>query len=156
MDEFNLSDIDALSMGTSINDLNNKANKQIEKPIYNPNINSVNMNHLIKNVEKDLEYFTDNKPRDKNSPTNKHKIEIDNKLTENMTESEVDNKINEPSNDNTELLIFVLLFIMLNNKFIIDILENYIPYMNSSYSNLIFRGILFGFIIYKYKRYYSI
>jgi hypothetical protein len=153
MDEFNLSDIDALSMGTSINDLNKKTNKQIDKPVYNPNINiksatnSVNMNSLIKNVEKDLEYFTDNK-------SNKQNIEIDsNKITENMTEYEVKN--NEPSNDNTELLIFVLLFIMLNNKFVIDVLESYIPYMSNSYPNLIFRGILFGFIIYKYKKYYN-
>ena len=152
MDEFNLSDIDALSMGTSINDLKQKPNKQIEKPVYNPNINtnSVNMNNLIKNVEKDLEHFTDNKPRDKQT------IEPNNKLTETMSETEVDNKNTEPSNDNTELLIFILLFIMLNNKFIIDVLESYIPYMSNSYPNLIFRGILFGFIIYKYKKYYNI
>ena len=152
MDEFNLSDIDALSMGTSINDLNKKTNKPIEKPIYNPNINtpmssatnSVNMNNLIENVEKDLEHFTDKKKYIE--PT---------KLTETISEYEVTNKQNDNSN-NTELLIFILLFIMLNNKFIIDVLENYIPYMTSSYLNLIFRGILFGFIIYKYKKYYNI
>jgi hypothetical protein len=153
MDDFNLSDIDALSMGTNINELNKKTNKPIVKPIYNPNINtqissainSVNMNNLIQNVEKDLEHFTDSK----------QKIDSANKLTEIISEYEVSDKHNDSSN-NTELLIFILLFIILNNKFIIEVLENYIPYMNSSYPNLIFRSILFGFIIYKYKKYYNI
>jgi hypothetical protein len=47
---------------------------------------------------------------------------------------------------------------ILNNKFIIDIIFNYVPYIkniNNPYPNLLIRSLIFGLILYFYKKYYT-
>ena len=54
-----------------------------------------------------------------------------------------------------EPFIVLLLFILLNNKDLIELI-NRIPYiaeMNSDYPSLIIRGLMLGLIIYNLKKY---
>jgi hypothetical protein len=69
------------------------------------------------------------------------------------------NKINNTSNKvslkYSELIIYLILFILLNNQFTVTLIHN-LPYFNksnSSYPNLILRTLLFGLIIYLFKKY---
>ena len=142
MEEFDISDIEANAMGTPINQLNKK-----NKP--------VNMNSLIKDMEYDL---SDAMPKKLNiqKPQYNPKIDITpdipptvQPVEDKMTETFEDTKYNE---FNIELMIFVVLFILLNNKFIIDMVDN-IPYTNTTI-NLFIRSVLFGLLIYYYKKYY--
>jgi hypothetical protein len=121
---------------------------------YRPKKN-VNMNKLIENLESDLKKYSsddilnnDNIPVALNDNQYKKKTKPEQTRIDNITKT----------NDIVEILIYVLVFMILNNKFIIDIIHNYVPYMkifNNTYPNLVIRSCLFGFCIYLYKKYYT-
>jgi hypothetical protein len=179
MDEF---DIDLSDIGgSSINNLNNsvkpntletirsdrnkltnnrpsdfidfKDNSNIYKPKKN-----VNMNNLIKNLESDLKKYSynsdeilgnDNIPAAVNENPQK-KIVVKDIKTNTIQKSS--------NNDKIEILIYILIFMILNNKFIIDLIFNYVPYIkniNNPYPNLLIRSLLFGILLYFYKKYYT-
>jgi len=121
---------------------------------YRPKKN-VNMNKLIKNLESDLnKYSSDDILNNDNIPVALNDNQLKKKITQVQTNT---NTITKPI-DTVELLIYVLIFMILNNKFIIDIIYNYVPYIknfNNTYSNLVIRSCLFGFCIYLYKKYYT-
>ena len=55
-----------------------------------------------------------------------------------------------------EIVIYMLLFMVLNNKLMIELIYNKIPYMqqiDSPYPNLIFRTIFFGIILIFIKKF---
>jgi hypothetical protein len=134
MEEF---DIDSDMMGTPINQLQNKP---------------VDINNLIKDVEYDLS----EQPKKLNIQKPQYNPKID--ITPDIPIKIVEDKLTEtfeetkPIVENIELMIFIVLFILLNNKFIIDIIEN-ISFNNTNI-NLVIRGLLFGALIYYYKKYY--
>jgi len=149
MEEFNISDIDALTMGTPVNQLTKPQEHmtQQEQPLkynptqYTPMPERVDMRNLIKNVERDLYAKQPHQEP-------QHKPQIQQPVIEVV---KTDNSIN------IELLIFILLFIVLNNKFVIDTI-NMIPYLfhvESIQPNLLIRGLIFGLLIYYYKKYYE-
>jgi hypothetical protein len=134
MEEF---DIDSDMIGTPINQLQNKP---------------VDINNLIKDVEYDLS----EQPKKLNIQKPQYNPKID--ITPDIPIKIVEDKLTEtfeetkPIVENIELMIFIVLFILLNNKFIIDIIEN-ISFNNTNI-NLVIRGLLFGALIYYYKKYY--
>lgn len=174
MDDF---DIDLSDMGgTSISNLNNIQPSALETirsdrskltnirqgeftdrdtgNMYRPKKN-VNMNNLIKNLESDLKKYSsssddilgnDNIPTAMNEEPKKKVI----------PKPKIQPKSN--NNDMIEILIYILIFMILNNKFIIDLIFNYIPYIkniNNPYPNLLIRSVVFGLILYFYKKYYT-
>jgi hypothetical protein len=54
-----------------------------------------------------------------------------------------------------EIIIFMIFFILLTNKYIIELIYKipYINNLNNPYPNLIIRTILFGLLIFLYKKY---
>jgi len=55
-----------------------------------------------------------------------------------------------------DIILYILIFILLNNKFIIEIIYDKIPYMKtseSSYPNLIIRSLIFGLLIFLIKKF---
>jgi hypothetical protein len=55
-----------------------------------------------------------------------------------------------------DIILYILIFILLNNKFIIEIIYDKIPYMKtseSSYPNLIIRSLIFGMLIFLIKKF---
>lgn len=157
MEEFNITDIDALTMGTPINQLTKQNQEhmthyhetipQQEQPLkynptqYTPMPERVDMRNLVKNVERDL-YAKEYHQEPQHTPQIQQSV---------VDVVKTDNSIN------IELLIFILLFIVLNNKFVIDTI-NMIPYLfhvDFLQPNLLIRGLIFGLLIYYYKKYYE-
>jgi hypothetical protein len=55
-----------------------------------------------------------------------------------------------------DIFISILLFMLLNNKIVIEIIYNYIPAfqrMESPYPNLLLRTLIFGLILYLIKKF---
>lgn len=60
--------------------------------------------------------------------------------------------------ENRHILISILLFMLLNNKFIIEFIYDRIPFMNtieSPYPNLILRSIIFGLTLYLIQYFFN-
>jgi hypothetical protein len=180
MEEF---DLDNIEFGaTNISSLKSDSDGEFRQIIDNLSDNTfsdmrpkrqMNMNHFVQKLEKDIERFgsepnimsgpipsnmdsrNDVKPSRPYIPglekpeNNKKKEGFINKI-----------KINKLWNSNTkELLILALLFMILNNSFIITLIYDRIPFMksyNSPYPNLLLRTILFVLFIYLIKNYIKI
>lgn len=111
----------------------------------------INMGQFIRNVETDLDKFNDinfNEPLP---------INFNNPENNNSTQADLFSKyfnyeqINIKEHKN--LIICILLFMLLNNKFMIETIYN-IPYVNryqSPYLNLFIRSLIFGIILYLIK-----
>jgi hypothetical protein len=150
----------------NLNTNNIKINKQeINKPetnkqeIYKRNIErDINMSELVKNIESDLDNI--NMPKTIMSTINK-KINND-------SNNDSNNNINNHSNNyfknimnvkdfkNRDILLYILLFMLLNNKFIIELIYEKVPFiraLNNPYPNLIIRSIIFGLLIYFIKKF---
>ena len=54
-----------------------------------------------------------------------------------------------------EIIIYMVIFVLLTNTFIIGVIYNlpFIKTINSPYPNLILRTLLFGLLVYLYKKY---
>lgn len=139
----------------------------------------VNIDQFIKNVETDLDkmgnfnYLKD-LPINEPLPANLSKDMIKHSNNQNQTDnSNEKTKINKDvDNDILNFLnkylkydglslgeygyiaIYLLLFMILNNKFIIELIYNIIPVLkkyNNPYPNLIIRTIIFGILLYFVK-----
>lgn len=130
MNEFNLDN--EMEIGTSVTKLQKMKN---------------NDNELI-NLIKDLEDRLDNLEESKSIDT----IQVSTEPKKNI------NKIKTIKNKPiklSELIIYMIVFILLNNHLIVTTIHKF-PYfnkINNPYPNLILRTILFGLIIYLYKKY---
>jgi hypothetical protein len=148
MDEFNLDD--NIEIGTPVLKLQNLKNKEPtentvnNKPSYNKQINN-DLIVLIKDLESRLDNLEESKPIESVQVFNEPKKII----------TKINNNTNKVSLKYYELIIYLILFILLNNQFTVTLIHN-LPYFkksNSSYPNLILRTLLFGLIIYLYKKY---
>jgi hypothetical protein len=133
---------------------------------------NINMSQFAKNVESDLQKvnihgYNYNEPLPVNysknlvQNTQLQKLEqtinstpeiINNKPIKKEKEKEKPNIMKEYK----DIIINVLIFNLLNNKFIIEFIYDKIPFVkkyNSPYPNLIIRSILFGLIIWSIKKF---
>ena len=137
MEEFNFNN--NTDIGSSITKLKNKREEQNDND---------DLLLLIKNLSDRLDYI-ETKSVDSvqiNNPIKKEKKNIDYKSIKKET------KINY-----NEIFIYMIIFILLTNTFIITTIYNipFIKNINSPYPNLIIRTLLFGLIVYLYKKYYK-
>ena len=129
MNEFNLDN--DIEIGTSVKKLHN-----------------VNKNDELIDLIKDLEDRLDNLEESKSVET----IQVFNEPKKNKTKTKL-------KNDNTiktsEIIIYMIVFILLNNQFTITMIYKILNFdkFNNPYPNLILRTILFGLIIYLYKKF---
>jgi len=146
MNEFNLDN--DIEIGTPVLKLQNLKNKESTNipsiKSYNKQVNN-DLIGLIKDLESRLDNLEESKPIESiqisNEPKNYNKKKK--------------NNINKVSFNYSELIIYLILFILLNNQFTVTLIHK-LPYFNksnSSYPNLILRTLLFGLIIYLYKKY---
>lgn len=137
MDEFNFNNNPEI--GTSITKLKNKREEQN---------NNDELRLLINNLSDRLDYI-ETKSVDSvqiNNSIKKEKKNIDYKSIKKET------KINYK-----EIIIYMIVFILLTNTFIITTIYNipFIKNINSPYPNLIIRTLLFGLVVYLYIKYFK-
>jgi hypothetical protein len=128
MDEFNLNN--DTEIGTSVSKLQKNNDNELIA--------------LIKDLEDRLDSLEETKTIDTIQVSSESKKKINNIK-----------KIKNNPIKISELIIYMIIFVLLNNPFIVTIIHKF-PYFNTlknPYPNLILRTILFGSIIYLYKRY---
>jgi hypothetical protein len=138
--------MDDIEMGTPISGL--KINNIENKDLVFDKINDFersnlqhykpkkDMNLIIKNIEHDIQKYSD--PIPKLEPS---KVALKKKDIEEVKHSKV-----------IELSIYVVLFIMLNNDFVLRLIYLYLS--DNSIISLSVRSIIFGVIIYFLRKYY--
>jgi hypothetical protein len=98
---------------------------------------------IIENVENDI----------KNNNNNKIDIDINNNVNDNNNNNNNDNDtcyINLINSEYRDIIILILLFILINNDYIIEIINNKI--CSYLFPNLIIRSLVFGIILYILKK----
>ena len=133
----------------SIMNMMNKEQKHSRKQKYKQ------MNQPINNFIRDLENNLDNFP----VISNKKVAHVSPRVSINEDKNEY-----IPNTDTNitgcmvhrDIFISMLLFMIINNKIIIELIYNYIPSfqrMNSPYPNLLLRTFIFGLILYLIKKF---
>jgi hypothetical protein len=163
------SDIDYDKIIENLNSTDLRTDQPININKENPKKN-LNINQLARNLETELENFSNNQPQPMNMTKNMLKnmeppktnnlnsIKIKEKFTETKQESNVLSKeyLFDLLYSNRELLIIMVIFMILNNKIIIEFIYDKAPLVknyDSPYPNLIIRTLLFGLIVYLSKKY---
>ena len=132
---------------------------------------SINMSQFAKNVESDLEKVSNIRGYNYNEPlpvnysknliqnTQLQKLEQTiNTTPDNIIIKETKNEVSSCNiiQEYKDIIMNVLIFILLNNKFIIEIIYDKIPFVkkyDSPYPNLLIRSALFGLIIWSIKKF---
>lgn len=160
-------DIDYDKIIESINNsesfIQNVENKNYQKHVNTRN--NIDMNRLAKNIENDLDNFNNinfSEPLPANFTKNmipKSKV-IEPLLNDNPVKVSNENKISYRSvtqsileHEYFILLISILLFMLLNNKVVIEFIYNRVPYVKSPYLNLGLRTLVFGLILYGIRKF---
>ena len=128
MNDFNFDD--NIEIGTSVSKLKKKRMSSNNNELFS----------LIKDLEDRLDTIETTSAIDslqENTPTKKNK----------KTNNE------EPKFKYTEIIIYMIVFILLNDKFTIELIYKLPNFKSSPYPNLIVRTLLFGTIVYLYKRF---
>jgi hypothetical protein len=132
---------------------------------------SINMSQFAKNVESDLEKANNIRGYNYNEPlplnytknlidnSQLHKLEHTiNSIPEIIVNKENKNEVSKTNifQEYKDIVLNILIFILLNNKFIIELIYDKIPFVKkyeSPYPNLIIRSALFGLIIWLIKKF---
>lgn len=133
---------------------------------------SINMHQFAKNVESDLEKVNNiraynyNEPLPVNYKKNIQNNELQklenniNLIPDNLINKDNKNEVKKCNNnfiqEYKDIIMNVLIFILLNNKFIIELIYDKIPFVkkyDSPYPNLLIRSALFGLIIWSLKKF---
>jgi hypothetical protein len=163
-------DIDYDKILENIN--NSETIKQKKLPNNKPKRN-VNMEELVKNIESDLDKMDNthipdplpinlnpniiktNKNKNKNPNINKN-LNKNFKLDQN-NEINIMKSLNKIYNfKHRDIILYILLFMLLNNKFVIELVYEKVPFvklLDNPYPNLLIRSILFGMLIYLIKKF---
>ncbi len=136
----------------------NKFVKNIESNI--DNFNKINFNEplpvnfsknmVTQNIDHNLENFN------QVPPVETIKMKLNNELKQ---EQDVDNKslfTKIFSWKYLDIILYILIFMLLNNKFIIELIYDRVPYIKSiesPYPNLILRSLVFGLLIFLIKKF---
>ena len=123
-----------------------KKHKQMNRP----------MNNFIRTLETDL----DNLPIVSHKKHDMQPLDIvlgTSRVSFNEDKNEyIPNTYSEGIMVHRDIFISILLFMLLNNKIVIEIIYNYIPAfqkMDSPYPNLLLRTLIFGLILYLIKKF---
>ena len=161
MEEFDF-DFDK-EVGTSVSKLKNEQseteydyddiiNQDSETPSDLPK-KKIDMNKFTKTVEHKIETL-DVVPPIKYNPNIDQVKNILSKLPPQNNKEVVKEEVTNFYWDYKDILIYVLIFIFLNNKFIIDNIDKlYYLTFNNSVLNLIIRSLIFGMILYFIKKF---
>ena len=148
MDEFGIDLDNSENVGTSVLKLNETNNKKDYIENFKNNLETeklstrpkkhINMDKIIKNIEMDINNFDDY--NDIKSPKSPKKTII----------------IEDSKSESKDYIIYMLIFMLLNNKLIIEYIYKilvFVPVLNSPVPNLVLRTVLFGVIIFVIKKY---
>ncbi len=159
--------------------INNKTNFNYDSNnIYTSTITdvrpkkSINMSKIAKDIEFDLQKantiqaYNYNEPLPINYSKNITKNSQLQKLEETINLTPPNLNVNQQKNNqietsnilkkNKDIILNVLFFILLNNKFIIELVYDKIPFVkkyDSPYPNLLIRSTLFGLVIWSIKKF---
>jgi len=132
----------------------------------------ISINKMVKNIESDIDIYNKinfNEPlpvnfnKNMNHPTQNLKLETFNQVIPNEIMNDQPESKKEPSLGSKkmrwvylDIIIYVLIFMLLNNKFIIELIYTRVPYIKTiknPYLNLILRSIVFGLLIFLIKKF---
>jgi len=149
-------------MGSSIDKLDKKySDREMFKDIKTEGSckdKNFNVTSFVSDLEKKLDNFDNIKFQSSSSNINftkSEKIEDSIKIKQKKKKNVLEKKILNLLIEAKEPFIVILLFILLNNKDLIELINNipYINYFNNDYPSLIIRGGILGLIIYNLKKY---
>ncbi len=137
------------------NNIKNNKN-DLMKNYFTNSVNNVNLNEpLPANFSKQM-LKKDTDPIKTVQVLPQYNKEDKNKEPVQSTQTELNNQDTSIINSQIrDIFFYVLLFMLLNNKFIIEFIYDRVPYMkkyDSPYPNLILRSLIFGGLIYLIKR----
>jgi len=147
--------LDSLNISEPVHNNNNNNNNN-----NNMHNNNNNMHNLTKKIEFDLQNYNINEPLPENFTSN---LLNNNELNTPLEKTCNVNLFNKYINikklklDNyKDIILYFIIFIILNMSFIINLINDKIPFINNNNLNLIFRGLIFISIYYiitreKYK-----
>ena len=156
MDEFDIDLDNTENIGTSISKLNETNDKREYIENFKNNLENeklrtrpkkhINMDKIIRNIEMDIINNDDYK---------------ETQDTEKISEVKIVEKTKEIKTSmmdyiNKDILIYMLIFMLLNNKFIIEFIYDKIPGVkkfDSTYPNLLIRSFIFGLSIYLIRKF---
>jgi hypothetical protein len=153
--------------------------EKIIESVKTPHTKKINMGQFAKNMEMDLKKFNGFNDFNRNLSSNKLQSSEHNfpdeplpvNLTKNMinsnkqliqeqvvvpvTKIESSHTIKTPNNNYSDVAIYMLIFMLLNNKFIIELIYSipYIKTISSPYPNLIIRSFSFGIVLFLLKKF---
>jgi subtilase family serine protease len=129
----------------------------------------INMNKIVRNIENNIDNYSRvniNEPLPVNFSknmfnSNQSQIiesfsQIPSVETIKVNTQQVEKKGKKFGFKYLDIFLYVLIFMLLNNKFIIELIYDRVPYiksMDSPYPNLILRSIVFGILIFLIKKF---
>lgn len=160
-------DYDKILAKLDITETNEKSfdksnDKSFERSFNKSNDNSINMNHFAKKLENKLDNIKKERDRDmfvdvKRLPA---KTNVDSiKLVQKESRPAVVKKpVEEPKVskqfEHKDIVIYVVLFIILNSKLLIELIYDKISFtQDKPYPNLLIRGIIFGGLLFLIKKF---
>jgi hypothetical protein len=142
--------------------------KNIENVIDNKNINYKNNEpipaNLTKNMMNQIQPGIDIESFNQVPPVETIKMKQNEQTLDNKKETK---NVSQPVKESNltssvfnfeyiDLMVYVLLFVLLNNKFVIELIYDRVPFIKSvesPYPNLILRSIIFGVLIFLIKKF---
>lgn len=165
---------------TETNDNHGQIKEKVLQPTDNFNLciqdvspkKEISINKMVKKIESDIDIYNDinfNEPlpvnftKNRNHPTQNLKLETFTQIIPNEIMNVSTENKKEPSLGSKkmrwvylDIIIYVLIFMLLNNKFIIELIYTRVPYIKTiknPYINLILRSIVFGLLIFLIKKF---
>jgi hypothetical protein len=146
----NVDDIDYDKIISSLNNENNKLKSDINSENNLSDIQNLNINNLTKFIESEIENYDQTQNQLNNLKRSNDFFDSDLKHIETSCNNENIYNYRKLIYNNKEIILYILLFILLNlNNEKIPIINK----INNYYLNLIMRAIIFGLIIYCIKKY---
>ena len=146
-------------MGSSIDKLDKKySDREMFKDVKTEGSckdKNFNVTSFVSDLERKLDNFDNIKFQPTINVIKSEKMEDSIKIKSKKKKHTLEKKILNILIEAREPFIIILLFILLNNKDLIELINNipYINYFNNDYPSLIIRGGILGLIIYNLKKY---
>lgn len=137
-------------------------NKSFEHSFDKQNDNSINMNHFAKKLENKLDNIKKDRERDMfvdvKRPPAKMNVDSIKLVQKELKPSQAKKQVEEPKVSNQfehkDIIIYVVLFIILNSKLVIELIYDKISFtQDKPYPNLLIRAIVFGGLLFLIKKF---
>ena len=163
LDKLEITETNEKSFEKSNNKSNNKSfEHSFEHSFDKQNDNSINMNHFAKKLENKLDNIKKDRERDMfvdvKRPPAKMNVDSIKLVQKELKPSQAKKQVEEPKLSKQfeykDIIIYVVLFIILNSKLVIELIYDKISFtQDKPYPNLLIRAIVFGGLLFLIKKF---